>query len=136
MRIEFGCRKRPESTIVNAVRGRYYEQAARNNEARRAPITKTYSRSYSALNLMVGRLLKDSWKCHPEVAPILRDRRICFIFSMRKQQILRCAQDDTPWSRVFQRPARSPELAQSSCFQQSSGASVRIGLGIHAGSTI
>jgi hypothetical protein len=33
--------------------------------------------------------------CHPEVAPVLRDRRICFIFSACKQQILRFAQDDT-----------------------------------------
>jgi len=57
------------------------------------------------------RLLKTHSSCHPEVAPVLRDRRICFIFSTRKQQILRsstpatakvavagdpgCAQDDT-----------------------------------------
>jgi hypothetical protein len=33
--------------------------------------------------------------CHPEVASVPRDRRICFIFNTRKQQILRYAQDDT-----------------------------------------
>ena len=48
-----------------------------------------------------SRLLKNSWKCHPEVVPILRDRRICFIFSVRKQQILRFAQDDTLGEEFF-----------------------------------
>jgi hypothetical protein len=30
-------------------------------------------------------------QCHPAVAPILRDRRICFISSTREQHILRCS---------------------------------------------
>jgi hypothetical protein len=34
----------------------------------------------------------------------LRDRRICFAFSTRKQQILRCAQDDTRGEQFFQQP--------------------------------
>jgi hypothetical protein len=34
----------------------------------------------------------------------LRDRRICFAFSTRKQQILRCAQDDTREEQFFQQP--------------------------------
>jgi hypothetical protein len=51
--------------------------------------------------LASSRLLKNLWKCHPEVAPILRDRRICFIFSVRKQQILRSAQDDNLGEEFF-----------------------------------
>ena len=31
----------------------------------------------------------------------MRDRRICFIFSTHKQQILRCAQDDTSEKQFF-----------------------------------
>jgi hypothetical protein len=31
----------------------------------------------------------------------LRDRRICFTFNARKQQILRCAQDDTLGEEFF-----------------------------------
>jgi hypothetical protein len=31
----------------------------------------------------------------------LRDRRICFTFNARKQQILRCAQDDTLEEEFF-----------------------------------
>jgi hypothetical protein len=48
-----------------------------------------------------SRLLKNPYSCHPEVAPVLRDRRICFIFSTRKQQILRCAEDDTFGEQFF-----------------------------------
>ncbi len=40
-------------------------------------------------------------KCHPEVVPVLHDRRICFAFSTRKQQILRYAQDDTRGEQFF-----------------------------------
>jgi hypothetical protein len=55
-----------------------------------------YATSVASQELdITSRLLKNSWNCHPEVAPILRDRRICFIVSVRKQQILRFAQDDT-----------------------------------------
>jgi hypothetical protein len=36
-----------------------------------------------------------------KAAPGLRDRRICFIFGVSKQQILRCAQDDTLEEEFF-----------------------------------
>ena len=53
------------------------------------------------LGLYPGRLLKNPSQCHPEAAPVLRDRRIFFTFNARKQQILRCAQDDTLEGEFF-----------------------------------
>ena len=72
-----------------------------------------------------NRLLKNSYQCHPEVAPVLRDRRIFFAYNTRKQQILRYTQDDTLTEQFFSSPldilARYSELAhlslQSGSFQ-------------------
>jgi hypothetical protein len=71
----------------------------------------------------LSRLLKNAPKCHPEVAPVFGERRICFTSNARKQQILRfhpsngksavagdpgCAQDDTLEGEFFSSPlARS-----------------------------
>ena len=42
----------------------------------------------------------------------MRDRRICFIFSVRKQQILRSAQDDTLGEEFFSSLLESAPVAQ------------------------
>jgi hypothetical protein len=53
------------------------------------------------LGLYPGRLLKNPSQCHPEVAPVFGERRICLTSNAREQQILRCAQDDTLEGEFF-----------------------------------
>jgi hypothetical protein len=68
--------------------------------------------SVTTMTDRASRLLKNSHQCHPEVAPILRVRRICFAFSTRRQQILRFAQDDTLRKQFFSSLLVFTKLAQ------------------------
>jgi len=55
-----------------------------------------------------GRLLKNSYQCHPEIAPVLRERRIRFASNGRTQQILRSSTPATAKAAVAGDPGFHP----------------------------